>query len=104
MEQAMKRIKDERARGEILLYLKAVYPAGATPLTMRHYLNEERGLPIAEEEFSFQVHYLADGGFLTYELSPRELGEPEKMRLVKISKVGIDEVDGRPKNSSGVRF
>jgi hypothetical protein len=103
MEQVVNRVRQELTRGEILLYLVKVYPGGATPKTLRHYL-EERAYPVLKQEFDFHIQYLADAGFVTYELSRWELGETEKIRLVKITKAGIDEVDGRPKTSSGVRF
>lgn len=103
MEQTINRVREELTRGEILLFLSKVYPEGATPKTLNHYL-EERGYPVTEKEFTFHVQYLADAGFVTCEAFPREVGEAKKIRLVKITKGGIDEVDGRPKTSSGVRF
>jgi hypothetical protein len=103
MEEHAKIIVEELARGEILLYLRKVYPEGATPLTLRHYL-QERVYVVDEGKFAFHVRYLAEAGFVTYELFRQKLGEPEEIRLVKITRVGIDEVDGRPKSSSGVRF
>jgi len=103
MEQAIKKVRQELTRGEILLYLTKVYPQGATPQVLKHYL-EERGYPVLNEEFDFHIQYLADASFVTCELSRWEVGAAEKIRLVKITKAGIDEVDGRPKTSSGVRF
>ena len=104
MEQRIKNVMEEVARGEILLYLRRIYPDGATPLPLRHYLDGERATPIDEEKFTFHIRYLAEAGFVTYTLFPRRVGELERIRLVKITKAGIDEADGRPKNSSGVRF
>jgi hypothetical protein len=103
MDQTINRVREELTRGEILLYLSRIYPEGATPRTLNHYL-EERAYPVTEKEFSFHVQYLADAGFVTYEGFPSQVGEAKKIRLVKITKGGIDEVDGRPKTSSGVRF
>jgi len=103
MKERMRSLTEELSRGEILLYLRKVYPEGATPQVLRHYL-EERAYLVDQEKFAFHIQYLADAGFVTYESFPWELGEAENIRLVKITKAGIDEVDGRPKTSSGVRF
>jgi len=99
----MRNIAEEVARGEILLYLRKVYPEGATPLTLMHYLDGERGILVDVDQFAFHVKYLAEAGFVTYEPFARRDGEPERIRLVRITKGGIDEVDGRPKGSSGLR-
>ncbi len=97
-----KSITEELVRGEILLYLRRIYPEGATPRTLRHYL-QERAYTVAEEEFNFDVAYLGEAGLVTCDMYPQDLGEARKLRLVKITKAGIDEVDKRPKGS-GVRF
>jgi hypothetical protein len=104
MEQGIKNLREEVARGEILLYLRKVYPESVTFLTLQHYLDGERAISIDEENLAFHIHYLAETGFLTYQVFPKRVGEGERIRLVKITKAGIDEVDGRPRNSSGVRL
>jgi hypothetical protein len=104
MEQAARNIAEEVSRGEILLYLRKLYPHGATPLMLIHYLDAERGILVDEQKFAFHVHYLAEAGLVAYETFPKRAGEPERIRLVKITKGGIDEADGRPGNSSGVRL
>lgn len=103
MEGHVNHIVEELTRGEILLYLRKIYPEGATSTTLQHYL-EERAYPVDGGKFDFHVRYLAEANFVTFELFHRELGRPERIRLVKITRAGIDEVEGRPKSSSGVRF
>lgn len=103
-EQAFKNVIEEVTRGEILLYLKEVYPEGATPLTLRHYLQSERLISVDEKRLAFHIHYLAESGLVTYEARPKRSFDPEIIRLVKITKNGIDRVEGRPLDDSGVRL
>lgn len=103
-EQAAKNAIDEVTRGEILLFLKGVYPQGATLLTLRHYLHSERAISIDEEKLAFHIHYLAEANFVAFELQLGRSLDPGRIRLVKVTKAGIDRIEGRPGNDFGVRF
>lgn len=103
-DKAVKNVMEDVTRGEILLYLEKVYPQGSTPQTLRHYLQSERAILVDEDRLAFHIHYLAEGGLVSFELQPRSSLDPEKIRLVKITAAGIDRVEGRPKNDVGVRL
>jgi hypothetical protein len=100
-DQATKNAVDDVARGEILRFLKGIYPQGATPLTLIHYLHGERAISLNEESLSFHVQYLAEEGYASFELQRNRLYDPPTIRLVRITKAGIDRVCGRPE-SDGV--
>jgi hypothetical protein len=103
MEQGVKRVVEDVARGEILLFLRNLYPEGATPSLLRNWLDTERGTALDERKLTFYLRYLTESGLVSCELFPRRrAGEPEQIRLVKITKAGIDEIDGRQSGSSGV--
>ena len=90
----------ELVRGKILYYLALIYPQSATLPLLQGEL-DFFGYPIALEELSFHVAYLAEKGLVSLEgvRGPRSV---RNISLVKITAKGIDFYDGRLGQDEGI--
>jgi len=90
-------------RGEILRFLVEFYPDAVTPKMLLYHL-DDAALSVSEEALRFHIQYLADKGFVTFEVAPKIVGEEQEIRAVKAAPAGVDFVDRRKKGEVGIRL
>lgn len=93
----------EVERGEILRLLAEMSFRPATPKTILAHL-DYMGYAINNDRLRFHLNYLCEKRFVEIEMADHDLGEDERIRVVKITPAGIDLLDRRKKGDSGVRF
>ncbi len=92
-------------RGEILRFLNQFYPRSVTPALIGLHLDDS-GYPVSNDELGFHLHYLAEQGLVTFEIAEAHESEDKTVRIkiVKITKAGMDLLDRRKQGDKGVRL
>lgn len=90
-------------RGEILRFLVEFYPGAVTSKMLLYHLDDS-AYSVSEEALHFHIEYLAQIGFLAYEMEDKVVGEARRIKTVKITPAGIDYVDRRKLGEVGVRL
>jgi hypothetical protein len=90
-------------RGEILRFLVEFYPAPVTPRMLLWHLDTS-AYSVSEEALEFHIEYLAQKGFLTFEVEEKVVGQARRKVSVKATPLGIDRLDQRKKGEDGIRL
>lgn len=96
-----KRVRYDFERGQILHELREWYPDGINPGLLLSQLDRRR-VSLLARHLPFHLHYLQEKGFIDLEVAPKQIGEEEKIVLIKINMHGLDILDGRAKGDNGV--
>jgi hypothetical protein len=97
-----KQVPREVERGQLLRLLREFYPGGATFRTLLHQM-DETGYSVLGSELLFHLRYMEEEEAVAIDWESKEVGQPERIRLVKITKRGIDILDGRKEGELGIR-
>lgn len=99
--ESRKRVRYDYERGQILHELREWYPDGLTPGMLLAQLDRRR-ISVLDKHLPFHLHYLAEKRYVDLEFALKEIGEEEKIAMVKINSRGLDLLDRRVSGDVGV--